>query len=319
MDVLTADELEVLNNASRVLLSTVRLGDLVQDLAARAGEEVTPVNAVAASLDFTLSGVVIDGETLSLGADIYEMLADAVQSKADPGNLAIDITSYVTGSTVTLTIDTQVLSADTMTVEGVIYTFVPNGTANAEGEIGVGTDLASCQDAIVDAINGVDGVNTKHPLVSAGAFGGNDSVFTVDVGGVAGDAYESTENFDEVTNVFSATTFGSGADCSAANAVTAIVAAITALDTEGVGAVDGTGDVVELLAEVAGVAANLIAVETTCANGTFAGAATELEGGIDGTVAFAGTIRVDASYLYLPLADNTVADANWCRLAISTF
>lgn len=317
MNVLTADELEVINNATRVLHSEVRLGDLVEELASRAGEEDTPVNSVAATVDLTLTGVVIDGETISIGSDIYEMLADAVQSKTDPANLAVDITSYVTGSTVTLTIDTQVLSADTMTVEGVIYTFVPNGTANAEGEIPVGTDLATCQDAIVDAINGVDGVNTKHPLVSAGAFGGNNSVFTVDVGGISGDGYESTENFDAGTNVFSATTFGSGADCSAADGVTAIVAAITALDTEGVGAVDGTGDVVELTADVAGVLANLIATTEACANASFA--TVTLEGGIDGTVAKAGAIRVDASYLYVPLADNTVADANWCRLSITPF
>jgi hypothetical protein len=270
-------------------------------------------------MDLTFDGVVIDGETVSIGSDIYELLADAIQSLTDPGNIAVDITGYVDGSVVTLTIDTQVSPGDTMTIEGVGYTFVPEGTANADGEIGIGTDLATCQAAIVAAINGTDDYNDAHPLVSCGDFASDDAIITVFVGGVAGDAYTVTESFTAGTNIFSGATFASGSDCVQADAVTAFVAAITASDTEGVGAVDGTGDVVELLADVGGVAGNAITLAETCANGEFTGAATSLAGGVDGTVGPAGTMRIDSSYLYIALADNTIADANWLQVGVATF
>jgi len=320
MDVLTADELEVLNNASRVLLSTVSLGDLVEELASRAGEAATPVNAVAAGIDLTFAGVVEDGETVTIGSvDVYEFCADAVQSVAAPSNIAMDITGYTTPSVVTLTIDTQPLSGDTMLIGSKTFTFVPNTTANADGEVSVGTDLATAQVNIVDAINGTDGHNDPHPLCTAAAFGADDSVITALIGGTLGDAYVSTETFDEVTNVFSTDVFASGADCVQADAVTAVAAAVTASDTQGVGAVDGAGDVVEFTADVAGVLGNAITCTEACANGSFAGAAVLFVGGIDGTVAPAGSVRADASYIYVPSADNTVADANWCRASIASF
>jgi hypothetical protein len=206
-----------------------------------------------------------------------------------------------------------------MIIEGVTYTFVPDGTDNAEGEVSIGTDLSSGQAAIVAAINGTDGHNTAHPLVSCAAFGANDAVITVFIGGVAGDAHVSTSSFTTGTNQFSGVTFASGADCVQADAVTAVVAAVTASDTEGVGAVDGTGDVVELTADEGGVAGNDITLAETCANGAFTAAATELAGGVDGTVGVAGTMRIDSSYLYIALADNTVADANWVQASIASF
>lgn len=319
MDSLTTTEQRVINEVSRVVNGNVFLGDEVQSLIDLQGKPGTPVNAVAAAMDLTFNGVAIDGETVSIGADIYEFLADVAQSVTTPGNLAVDITAYVTGAIVTLTIDTQVTSGDTMTLEGVTYTFVPDGTANAEGEVTIGTDLASGQAAIVAAINGTDGHNTVHPLVSCAAFGGNDAVITALIGGTAADAYESTSSFTTGTNQFDGVTFASGADCVQADAVTAVVAAVTALDTEGVGAVDGTGDVVELTADVAGVAGNAITLAETCANGEFTGAATELAGGVDGTVGVAGTTQVDSSYIYIALDDNTIADANWMRAAVASF
>ena len=156
-------------------------------------------------------------------------------------------------------------------------------------------------------------------MCTAAAFATDDSAITALIGGTLGDAYVSTETFTAGTNVFSGTTFAGGVDCTAPNAVTAIVAAVTALDTEGVGAVDGAGDVVEFTADVAGALGNAISCGETCANGAFAGAAVLFVGGIDGTVAPAGSVRVDGSYIYTPSADNTVADANWCRASISSF
>lgn len=327
MNDLTATELKVLNNLSRKYNSGVFLGQEVQDLISSLSRAGTPVNAVESTMDLTLTGVVIHGETVSVdnpsisGADVYEFLADVAQVKTLPGNIAVDISADVVKAVVTLTIDTQVTSGATMTIAGVVYTFVPDGTANAAGEISVGTDLATGQAAIVAAINGTDGVNVAHPLVSAGDFAADDSVITVFIGGTAGNAFTVEETFVAATNVFSGATFASGADCTAADAITALVTAVTADDTQGVAGADETGDVISLTADVAGVSGDAIEIAETLANGAFTGAATELAGGVDGTVALAGVIMVDSSYLYYADADNPVSGKNWTRTALtfSTF
>lgn len=102
----------------------------------------------------------------------------------------------------------------------------------------------------------------------------------------------------------------------ASDAVTALVAAITASDTQGVGAADGTGDTVDLTADTKGTAANSIATTETCANGSF-GAAT-LENGVDSTTAVKGQMYVDASYLYVSIAASTVSTTNWRRVTLGS-
>jgi hypothetical protein len=279
----------------------------------------TPVNAVNAGETLSISDVVVDGETVVINdVDVYEFLADDEQTKTTESNIAVDITSYVTKSSEDLTVDTQPTSSDTMTVgEGdgeKVYTFVPDGTANAEGEISVGTDLASAQANIVAAINGTDGVNTAHTQVSAGEFAANVSAITAKIGGVIGDSIATTETFTAGTNVFGGATLSGGADCSAANAVTALVSAITAEDTQGVGAADGAGDTVDLTADTAGVIGNSITISETMANASF-GAAT-LENGVDGTVGVEGEVMSDDTYLYRAIAENTTADKNWRRISL---
>lgn len=283
------------------------------------GVSGTPVNAVAATGTLTISGVVIDGETVDIGADRYEFCADAAQSLTAGSDFAANITAFTTKSQGTLTVDTQPTSGDTMTIGAKTYTFVPNGTANADGEISRGTDLATAQAAIVAAINGSDGHNVAHTQVSAGAFAVNASVITALVGGVAGDSIATTETFTAGTNVFDAATLGTttaGVDCTAANAVTALVASITANDTQGVGAADGAGDTVVLTADVKGTAGNAITTTEAMANGAF-GAGT-LAGGVNGTVGGQWDILVDSSYLYVAIAANTIADANWRRVSLGT-
>ena len=278
----------------------------------------TPVNAVAATKVLTISGVVVDGETVSIGHDKYEFTADTAKSVTTPGNIPVDIEAYTTKSSGTLTLPTQPTSGDTMTIGAKVYTFVPDGTANGDGEVSIGTNLASAKLALVAAINGSDGHNTPNPKVSAAAFNANNCVVTALVGGVLGNAIGTTETFTAVGNVFAAVTLGTGADCTAANAVTALVAAITAHDTVGVGAVDGAGDTVELTADVKGVIGNAISLAKTMVHGAFAGAAVFLSGGVNGTIAAGWTILADASYLYVATAGNTVADANWRRVSIGS-
>ena len=280
----------------------------------------TPVNAVASQGTLDITGVAVDGELVTIGTDVYEFCADAALSLTAGSDFAIDITAVTTASQGTLTVDTQVTAGDTMTIGTKVFTFVPNGTANADGEVDVGTDLASGKLAIVAAINGTDGYNTPSTVVSAAAFATNDCVLTALVGGVAGDSIATTSSFTTGTNQFDAATLGTttaGADCTAANAVTAIVTSVTANDTVGVGAADGAGDTVVLTADTKGTAGDSIATTTDMANATFDGATLgTTTAGVDGTVGTLDDIYFDSSYMYRAIAENTISDANWRRISL---
>lgn len=69
-----------------------------------------------------------------------------------------------------------------------------------------------------------------------------------------------------------------------------------------------------------GEAATLVGValadENTGEGVVTAMAATPLAGGQDGTVAKVGETAIDGDYLYIAIADNTINDANWRRIAL---
>lgn len=316
MNKLTTLELKILNSISQRLNPTVTLGNKLNEIIGCVGETGTPVNAVSATETLTLSGVCVDGETLTIGADIYELLADAAQSKTVPSHIAVDIAAKTTNAVGTLTVAAQPTPGDTFTIGSKTYIFVPVGTANGPGEISIGADAAAAQLAIVAAINGTDGVNSPHPQVSCAAFAANITRITALVGGTVGDAIVSTETFTAGTNIFASATLTAGADCTAANATTAIIAAITASDTQGVGAVKGTGNTVVLTADTAGILGNAIGVSKVMTNASFPEGVIKLSGGVNGTVATGMKIMVDATYMYVCLAGNTTAGKNWRRVAL---
>lgn len=316
MDNLTATQLKTLNQLSTLRNRSVLLGTLFQSVISTLPKQGTPVNAVAATASLSLTGDVLHGETITIGSDVYEFLADDAQVKSDPGNIAIDITTETTKASQTLTVDTQPTAGDTMTIGSKVYTFVPVGTDTADGEVSIGADLAGAKVAIVAAINGTDGVNTAHTLVSAAAFVADDCVITAFAGGTEGNSVVTVETFTAATNIFGAGTLAGGLDCPAATAVTAFVDAVTTSGTEPVFASDGTGDSVDLLAEFAGVAANSISLGETLSNGAFSGAAEALGGGIDGTVG--DMLMIDESYLYVPVEPNTVEGSNWRRISLGS-
>jgi len=311
---LTATELKVLNELSQVQDYNVRLGTIISTIIGSTAEEGTPVNAVNATGTLTISGVVKDGETVTIGSDVYEFLADESQSKSASTNIPVDISSYATKASVTLTMDTQPISGDTVTIGTKTYIFVPVGTDNNVGEISIGATLAEAQTNLYEAIAGTDGVNTEHPSVTATVFETNVMTITAKLGGVVGNAIVSTETLTAVTNIFSASTLTTGADCSATNAVTALVAGVEASNTQSVSATDGSGDTVVITADVAGVSGNTIATTAVMTNGIF-GAAT-LTGGVDGTIAETSKFLMDESYLYVCLDGNAASQKNWRRVSI---
>lgn len=273
----------------------------------------SPVNAVASEGTLTLSGVVIDGETVTVDDDTYEFAADAAQS-VTAGNTAVDITSHVTASACLLTVDTNPTTDDTMTIDTTVYTF--KASADEAGEIPIGVDVAATQVNIVAAINGTDGINSAHASVSAGDFATNESIITALVGGVAGDSIACTETFTAGTNVFDAATLGTevaGVDCTAALADGALILADVGTTYS---MAQGTGTTVTVTAVTKGVAGDLIATTESMANGAF-GQATlgDTTAGVNGTVGIAGDEYIDATYIYNLQVDNTLSDNNWRRIA----
>ena len=320
MDILTTLERKVLNSVSRVRNPLVSLGDKLNLLLSHVTKYGTPVNAIDASATLSISGAVIHGQKVTInnpsisGTSVFEFLADEAQSKSAPSNIAVDITDNTAKAFVILTLAAQPTSGDTMTLGSKIYTFVPDGTDTADGEVSVGTDLATAKAALIAAINGTDEFNQPHPLVSAGAFEANDLTITAFVGGVAGNSIASTENFSSGSNIFSASALSAGTDCSASDAVAALVASINDNGDQGVSATDGDGDTVVIEALVGGVSGNAILVSETLTNGAFVGGATHLAGGVDGTAGAEGQMMFDEDYIYLCTAANSVGGKNWIRM-----
>lgn len=268
---------------------------LVSFAAADNSLNITSASLVAATGTLTLTGVVIDGQTVTVGAKVFEVDTEpgSLGSQITTGNIQVDCSA---GTTVqaqgTLTVDTQPTAGDTMTIGSTVYTFQANGgLTNVAGNIEIGSNLAASQLNISNAINragtpgtGYAAATPAHTLVTTGTFSANVLTLTARKGGTAGNAIATTETFTAGTNVFNAATLGTttaGVDCPAAQFITTLVAVINAIVDCVVTAVDGAGDTVVVTAKVAGSEANATATTETLTNGSW-GAAT-LAGG-SGTV-----------------------------------
>lgn len=247
------------------------------------GKDLTIKSSVAAAATgtLTISGVVVDTQTVTVGARVYEFDTHTTATITS-GRVRVNIAASSTAAAGTLTLDTQPTAGDTMTIGVRTYAFVAAGTADEAGEISRGADLSAAKTAVVAAINGTDGVNAANAAVSAAAFAGDDCVLTARAGGVGGNSIVTTETFTAGTNVFDAGTLGTtvaGVDCLAPAAVTALVSAIDGDASALVDAADGAGDTVVITADATGSAGNALATTETMTNGAFGGAT--LSGGAD--------------------------------------
>lgn len=261
---------------------------LLEALTANKDLVISEIRSASATRTLTISGVVIHGQTVTIGGRVYQFTGGAAASGS---NIAVDIEADMVAAQGTLTMDTQPTALDTVTVGTRTYVWVANGTADNPGEISIGANLAAAKVNFVAAINGTDSVNTANSLISAAAFDGDDCVLTARIAGTVGNDYVTTESFTAGTNVFDAATLGDttlGVDCAAADAVTALVAAITGDASAVVTAADGAGDTVVCTAKTAGVAGNDIVATEAMANGAWGGSG--FTGGVD---AVPGTYCVD--------------------------
>jgi hypothetical protein len=233
------------------------------------------MTVTAGTSTLTIDGVVIHGETVTIGSDVYQFAADEVQT-VDAGNIPVDITAAATAAQGTLTLAVQPTANDTMTIGTVLYTYVTGGAG--AGEISRGADLAAAKVNTVSAINGTDGVNVNNDVFCAAAFVGIDLVITAKIAGVAGNDISLSESFANVGNIFDAEVLGTttpGIDCVQADAVTALVAADVGTTYT---LSDGAGDTVVVTGD-GGWDDVALATTTDMANGEFAAAT--LTGGTD--------------------------------------
>jgi len=236
---------------------------------------LSKINPVSATNTLTISGTVLDGETVTIGDDVYEFCSDAAQTLTGGSTIAVDIEAKTTKATGTLTVATNPTATETIVIgptgSETTYTFRASADFNAAGEILLGSTVAETQANIIGAIMGTDGVNDPDPYVTIGAFATNAATVTAKVGGTAGDAINTTETMAGASNAFAAATLASGADASKADGRTALVAAINAYNTENVTAAVGAGDTMTLVAAV-GADGNSIATTETMSHGAFSSA-----------------------------------------------
>jgi len=318
---LTPRELQVFNFLSKLRDPDVKLGDKMAEIINASCETGTPVNAISAKATLAITGVSIHGETFTIGDDTYEFLTDSLQSKAAPENIAINITTTTVQASGSLTVDTQPISGDTFTIGTKTYVFVPVGTANFEGEISIGADLAEVQIAIIAAINGTDGHNTPNTLVSASDFSNDISTITSFIGGTIGNSIATTETFTAVGNIFGGTTLSSGTNCTAANTALAVIAAINNNTKSLVSAAAGTGDAVVITAKTSGADGNKIGLAKIMANADFEDDTESIElltGGINGTIASGMKFMADSTYMYFCPMGNKISDKNWRRVSLGS-
>lgn len=268
----------------------------------------TPANAVAPYATLTFSGVVVHGETVTVGDDTYQFAADTALT-VDEGNLAVDINAVTVKAHQTLTVPVNPTANDTMTVgagdDEVTYTF--KAEAVEDTDIEIGDAVADTQANIVLKLNERDDITCT-------AFADNVATLTAVVGGAAGNSIATTETFTAETNVFGGVALASGADCSNANAKAKLLL-VTHADPYYTKAAGSTGESVKFTGTIKGTLLERIECAETCDNGTFDVA--HLDNGVDSVAGVKGDIMIDATHLHILTADQGIDGTNWKKVAFA--
>lgn len=241
-----------------------------------------------------IAAAVEDGETITIGADVYEFDTDA---DVTTGNILVDCTGgseVAAEGTFTVASGQNAAADDTVTIGSTVYTFV--AVPAAAYDVDIGTDDDGSAANLEAAINAGAGAGTAyhedtvaHPDVTAVATA-NDVVVTANVPGTAGNSIASTETGAQLS--WDATTLGTttaGVDPTAGEATDALITAINASSTETITAVDlATGDIL-LLADA--VTEHEIVVSETMAGANNV-AETPVGGGMLTTLSRAYTVAI---------------------------
>jgi len=271
----------------------------------------TPANAVAPYATLAFSGVVVHGETVTVGDDTYQFAADTALT-VDAGNLVVDITAVTVKAHQTLTVAVNpTKDVDTMVIgvagDTTTYTFRDTAGMAEDTDIEIGTDAAATQANIVAKLNERDDITCS-------AFETNVATLTAVIGGTAGNSITCTETFTSGSNLFGAGTLASGSDCSSANAKAKLLL-VTHLDPYYTKAAGSSGDSVKFTGTIKGTLLERIECTETCAHGAFD--AVHLDNGVDSVAGVKGDMMVDATHLHFLTADQGIDGTSWKKVAFA--
>lgn len=264
----------------------------------------TPVNAVASTLTTELTG---ENNDLTYTAKTKGAAGDNISvAYVNPGTPNAELTVGVVGTAITVNLATDA------------------GTA-ASADIGSGADgtVTTTVDAVGDAGNDYTiqvVVGEGNNIDLSAAIDG--TAITVTLGTDDTGAVDNTKNtatlvadaINEIPGVTAAASGEGDAALTTAEGPTSFLGgidpAITTTADDIITAI-GEDEDADALVAVAKAAENSGAGVVT------AMPTTNLNNGADGTVGSQWEIRVDDSYIYIAADDNTVADANWKKVAIA--
>ena len=299
----------------------------------------TPVNAVAASAILTgtalgvkasailtAAGQATAGKTVTIGENVYEFVA-ALSEPAVPYEVKL-------GDDASGTLDNLIAAINGDEGAGTVYGEGTEAHPDVTAAAGAGDTMDVT--AIVAGTDGnaiakaEDDDNLDWDGSGAYLTGGVDGIKEGDTVTIGTTIYTFVEALSDPAEAYEVLIGASVSDT-----LDNLIAAITYDDGEGtnegvkygegteahpdVTAAAGAGDTMNVTALVKGVAGNSIAKAETSDGLDWDGTGAVLTGGVNGTVGTAGEFRMDASYIYSLLADNTISDANWERTARASY
>lgn len=187
--------------------------------------------------------------------------------------------------------------------EGTAYSTGTVVLASTSAAAGAGDTVDIAALAVGTAGNAITSVGTgQMSFASATLTGGVAAA-------VANDVLIGVNAEAAIDNLVLAITAGAGAGTNYATGTT---------ENANVTAVKASASTMTCTAKTKGTAGNAIVIAESGTNIAWASGAVLLSGGVDGTVASEGQMYKDSTYLYVAVAANTVADANWRRVSLGS-
>lgn len=301
----------------------------------------TPVNAVAAVQTLTLTGAIVPG------VHAESVITSDTTNVAEDEVVVIGAVTYRFRDTLAQAFDVKIGASAAATLDNLKAAINASGTPGTEYFAGttahptvVATDNTDTTQKVVARVVGT-AANAAATTTTASHLSWEDTT----LGGGTGDSTPGvaaeTVTIDGVVYSFVTALSETSGAAAVANQILFGADSAAALDnlklainydTEGAdeGTLYSTGTVIHptvtattnandsqvVAAKVKGTDAESIEVSKTLTNGSWGD--TNLAGGVDGTVGAAKKLLADSSYIYIAIAANTVADANWRRISVGS-